>query len=90
VGCQGPHFSGGQYQRQLSSGGGGRRDAPDLDRIEKVGNKSAVLLQKIVLKATGEVAADALITFVISDRSGRAVVLEGEVLKQIQRIAPKA
>jgi thioesterase III len=58
--------------------------------IEKVGNKSGVLLQKIVLKATGEVAADALITFVISDRSGRAVVLEGEVLRQIQRIAPKA
>jgi thioesterase-3 len=58
--------------------------------IEKIGNKSAVLLQKIVLKATGEVAADAMITFVISDRSGRAVVLEGEVLRQIQRIAPKA
>jgi acyl-CoA thioesterase FadM len=49
-----------------------------------------VLLQKIVLKATGEVAADAQITFVISDKSGRAVVLEGEVLRQIQRIAPKA
>lgn len=57
--------------------------------IEKIGNKSAVLLQKIVFKATGEVAADAMITFVISDRSGRAVVLEGEVLRQIQRIAPK-
>ena len=58
--------------------------------IDKIGNKSAVLLQKIVLKETGEVAADALITFVISDRSGRAVVLEGEVLKQIERIAPSA
>jgi thioesterase-3 len=58
--------------------------------IEKIGNKSAVLLQKIVLKETGEVAADALITFVISDNSGRAVVLEGEVLKQIERIAPSA
>ena len=58
--------------------------------IEKIGNKSAVLLQKIVFKATGEVAADALITFVISDSSGRAVVLEGEVLRQIQMIAPKA
>jgi thioesterase-3 len=58
--------------------------------IDKIGNKSAVLLQKIVLKETGEVAADALVTFVISDRSGRAVVLEGEVLKQIERIAPSA
>ncbi len=58
--------------------------------IDKIGNKSAVLLQKIVLKETGEVAADALVTFVISDNSGRAVVLEGEVLKQIERIAPSA
>ena len=58
--------------------------------IEKIGNKSAVLLQKIVLKETGEVAADALITFVISDNRGRAVVLEGDVLKQIERIAPSA
>ncbi len=58
--------------------------------FDKIGNKSAVLLQKIVLKKTGEVAADALVTFVISDTSGRAVVLEGEVLKQIERIAPGA
>lgn len=54
--------------------------------IEKIGSKSAVLLQKIVLKRTGEVAADAQITFVVADRSGRAVVLEGEVRGQIERL----
>ena len=54
--------------------------------IEKIGSKSAVLLQKIILKRTGEVAADAKITFVIADRSGRAVALEGEVRDQIERL----
>ncbi|MBB5347073.1 acyl-CoA thioesterase [Desulfoprunum benzoelyticum] len=54
--------------------------------IEKIGSKSAVLLQKIVLKRTGEVAADARITFVIADRSGRAMALEGEVREQIERL----
>ncbi|HSO08582.1 MAG TPA: hypothetical protein VLR45_01205, partial [Desulfoprunum sp.] len=54
--------------------------------IEKIGRKSAVLLQKIVLKRTGEVAADAKITFVITDRSGRAMTLEGEVREQIERL----
>lgn len=54
--------------------------------IEKIGRKSAVLLQKIILKRTGEVAADAKITFVITDRSGRAMTLEGEVREQIERL----
>lgn len=54
--------------------------------IEKIGSKSAVLLQKIVLKGTGEIAADAKITFVVADRSGRAVVLDGEVRQQIERL----
>lgn len=55
-------------------------------RIEKIGNKSAVLLQEIVLKGSQEVAADALITFVVTDKSGRAAVLEGEILKQIENL----
>lgn len=54
--------------------------------MAKIGNKSAVLQQKIILKNTGELAADALITFVITDRTGRAVVLEGDVLKQIEKL----
>lgn len=58
--------------------------------LEKVGRKSAVLLQKVVFKRTGEVAADAKITFVISDPSGRAMALEGEVREQIDRLASSA
>ena len=53
-------------------------------RLEKVGTKSAVLLQEIVMKDSKEIAADARITFVVSDRSGRAVILEGDVLQQIE------
>lgn len=55
-------------------------------RLEKVGTKSAVLLQEIVMKDSKEIAADARITFVVSDRSGRAVVLEGDVLQQIENL----
>ena len=54
--------------------------------IEKIGSKSAILLQKIFLKGTDTVAADARITFVVADRTGRAVVLEGEVLEQIKKL----
>ena len=33
-----------------------------------------------------EVAADALITFVVIDKSGRAIVMEGEVLAEVERL----
>ncbi len=58
-------------------------------QLEKVGNKSAVLLQEIVLKGSKEVVTDARITFVVSDRSGRAVVLEGDVLQQIENLGKR-
>ena len=48
--------------------------------IERIGNKSAVLSQKLVLKDSGAVAADALVTFVLTDKSGRAVRLSAELL----------
>ena len=54
--------------------------------LEKVGNKSAVLHQEIVMKDSKEVAADARITFVVSDRSGRAALMEGEILKEIEKL----
>ena len=52
-------------------------------RLEKIGTKSAVLLQEIVLKGSQEVAADARITFVVIDKSGRSVALEGDILKEM-------
>lgn len=55
-------------------------------RIEKIGNKSVVLRQEILLKETAKVAADALITFVVSDTSGRAVGIDGEIREEIAKI----
>ena len=52
--------------------------------IERINTKSAVLKQEIVFKETKEVAADALITFVVIDKSGKAVVLEGEILDELK------
>ena len=52
-------------------------------KVAKVNTKSAVLQQEIVFKESGEVSADALITFVIIDKSGRAVVLEGDLLEEL-------
>lgn len=55
-------------------------------RMEKIGNRSAVLKQKILLKETKDVAADALITFVIADGSGRALSMDGEILREIEKL----
>jgi thioesterase-3 len=54
--------------------------------LEKIGNRSVVLLQKILLKDSLEVAADALITFVITDKSGHAVSMDGEMLQEIEKL----
>lgn len=53
-------------------------------KIERIGTKSAVLKQEILFKENREVAADALITFVVIDKSGRAVVMEGNLLQELQ------
>lgn len=54
--------------------------------LEKIGNRSVVLQQKIFLKGSEKVAADALITFVIADKSGRAVSMDGEMLQEIEKL----
>lgn len=54
--------------------------------LEKIGNRSVVLKQEILVKNSSEVAADALITFVITDRSGRAMTMEGEVRAEIEKL----
>jgi thioesterase-3 len=54
--------------------------------LEKIGNRSVVLKQEILIKNSGEIAADALITFVIADRSGRAMTMEGEVRAEIEKL----
>jgi thioesterase III len=54
--------------------------------LEKIGSRSVVLKQEILIKNSGEVAADALITFVIADQSGRAMTMEGEVRAEIEKL----
>ena len=56
--------------------------------LEKIGNKSGVLKQEIVLKESKEVAADALVTFVISDATGKAMPMEGEIRVEIEKLFP--
>jgi thioesterase III len=55
--------------------------------LEKIGNKSSVLRQEIIFKGSREIAADALVTFVISDANG-AVPMEGEIKKEIEKLFP--
>ena len=54
--------------------------------LEKIGTKSAVWKQEIVIKDTGVRVTDARVTFVIGDLSGKAIVLEGKVLEEIKKI----
>jgi thioesterase-3 len=58
--------------------------------IEKIGNRSVVLAQKILLKDSKDVAADALVTFVIADKTGRAVTMDGEMLREIEKLRQTA
>lgn len=55
--------------------------------LEKIGNKSVALKQEIVFKETKEVAADAVVTFVIRDTTGRAAAMEGELLEELKKLA---
>ncbi|SHO48567.1 acyl-CoA thioesterase [Desulfopila aestuarii] len=54
--------------------------------FEKVNTKSAVLKQEILFKKTHEVAADALVTFVVIDKSGSAVLMEGDLLEELRSL----
>jgi len=56
--------------------------------LEKVGVRSSTLKQEIVFKRSREVAADALVTFVIIDTTGKAVPMEGEIRCDIEKLFP--
>ena len=55
-------------------------------RLDKVNNRSAVLKQEILIKENMMLAADALVTFVISNQSGKAMTMEGEMLAEIEKM----
>ena len=54
--------------------------------IEKIGGRSMILKQEIRYKRNGEIAADALITFVVIDKSGKAVVVEGAIRDELENL----
>jgi thioesterase-3 len=54
--------------------------------LSEIGHRSCILKQQVLIKETSEVAADALVTFVIMDRTGRAAVLEGEIREELEKL----
>jgi len=52
--------------------------------IEEIGTRSVVLKQEVRFKSSQEIAADALVTFVVIDRSGKAVEIGGEILEEVK------
>ena len=62
-----------------------------LTEMAKVGSKSALIQQKIVLKGTDTLIADADVTFVVTDQQAqKAVVFEGKLLELMQLWLKKA
>jgi thioesterase-3 len=56
--------------------------------LEKIGSRSSVLRQEIIFKNSAEIAADALVTFVIIDATGKAVPMEGPLRAEIEKLFP--
>ncbi len=54
--------------------------------MTKIGNKSVLIEQKVVLKGTDTLIVDAGVTFVVTDQKAKkAVVIEGELLELMQQ-----
>ncbi|WP_218121710.1 acyl-CoA thioesterase [Desulforhopalus singaporensis] len=58
--------------------------------LVEVGNRSAVLRQEAVFKESRKVAADCLVTFVIIDKTGRAVEITGDIKKDLEKLEVSA
>jgi len=56
--------------------------------LGKIGNRSAVIKQKIINKKTGAACVDADITFVIADQKGKPIKFEGEIKEKLQLVPP--
>lgn len=53
--------------------------------ISKYGRRSCVITQRVRDRESGRVIAEADVTFVIADASGKAIPIEGEVLESLKR-----
>jgi len=54
--------------------------------LGKIGNKSAVIRQQVINKGTGQLCADADITFIIADFNGKPQKMEGDLKKHVEQI----
>ncbi|MCK5541474.1 MAG: acyl-CoA thioesterase [Desulfobacterales bacterium] len=54
--------------------------------LDKIGNKSAVFKQEIINTSTGKICIQADVTFVVADKTGKAIALKGEIKEAINRI----
>lgn len=55
-------------------------------QLHEIGKRSATLKQEILVKENKEVAADAMVTFVVIDREGRALPLEGAIKEEVEKL----
>ena len=54
--------------------------------LHKINNKSAVFRQEIINTSTEKICIQADITFVIADKTGKAISLKGEVKEALNKI----
>ena len=55
--------------------------------VRKFGSRSGTLSQKVVLKGTDTLVADAEVTFVLADAQGKAVPIDGELRELIASLS---
>lgn len=58
--------------------------------LDKVGSRSAMLKQEIRLKNSDELVVDALVTFVIADRSGKLVRIDEDIASELRKLEQRA
>ena len=54
--------------------------------LHKINNKSAVFRQEIINTSTEKICIQADITFVIADKTGKAITLQGEIKEALNKI----
>ena len=54
--------------------------------VERIGGRSATLRQEITIAGTNQVASDAIVTFVIIDKDGRALDMRKGDVEEIQEL----
>ncbi len=58
-----------------------------VTELQRIGNKSITLNQAVCINETDIIAADAAVTFVVTDmRTGKALNLEGWLRKEIEKL----